>query len=467
MDKAFKLELLAKAAKRELAKKSFLDFVPLVDKDYQMNWHHRLICQKLDLWVERKIKRLMIFAPPRHGKSELVSRKLPAYILGKYPDSKIIACSYGADLASMMSRDVQRIMESKAYKELFSDIKLGQKGYLKKNDFFEVVCKKGFYRGTGVGGGITGMGGDYLILDDPIKNRLQANSLVHKEGVWDWYTSTLYTRLEKDGCILLTLTRWHEDDLAGRLLKQMENDGAEKWEVLKFCALAENDEEGRRAGDALWEDRFSKATLQNIKSTIGSYDFNALYQQRPQDYSGGIFKRHWWQYWEELPYDLEDYIQSWDCAFKATDSSDYVVGQVWARKGARRYLLYQLREKMTFSQTLKAIKEVSLKFPKTYRKLVEDKANGTAVIDALKNEISGLISVNPLGGKVVRANAVTPCVEAGNVFLPKASHFPWVLDFVEELSLFPNGANDDQVDAMSQANAYYNGRGFNFKGLIS
>lgn len=463
-------------ARRELARRTMGDFVLYVDDNYRMNWHHRLLCDYLDKLACKEIRRLMVFMPPRHGKSELVSRKFPAYLLGRNPDTSIISCSYSADLASRMNRDVQRLIDSEQYLELFPGTQLSNQHtrrfyetrYTRNNNMFEVVDKKGTYRSSGVGGGITGMGGEYIIIDDPVKNREDADSATMREKVYDWYTSTLYTRLEKDGCILLTLTRWHEDDLAGKLLKAAE-EGADQWTVLELPAVCEyppKPYDVRQEGEALWKWKYDEEALEKMKVTVGSRDWAALYQQHPTPGEGGTFKREWWNYYKVLPDGLYDFVQSWDCTFKDAQSSDYVVGQVWARKGSSRYLLDQVRGRMSFTETLRAIRSLSAKWPQAIRKLVEDKANGTAVIDVLRKEIPGLIPVEPEGGKIVRANAVTAVAEAGNIYLPDPSIAPWVHDFVEEHAVFPNGANDDQVDAQTQANTYYNSSSFSLEGLI-
>ena len=469
-------QVLIEEARRELARRTMRDFVLYVDDNYQMNWHHRLLCDYLDKLACKEIRRLMVFMPPRHGKSELVSRKFPAFLLGKNPDTSIISCSYSADLASRMNRDVQRLIDSERYLELFPGTQLSNQHtrrfyetrYTRNNNMFEVVDKKGTYRSSGVGGGITGMGGEYIIIDDPVKNREDADSATMREKVYDWYTSTLYTRLEKDGCILLTLTRWHEDDLAGKLLKAAQ-EGADQWTILELPAVCEyppKPYDVRQEGEALWKWKYDEEALEKMKVTVGSRDWAALYQQHPTPGEGGTFKREWWNYYKVLPDGLYDFVQSWDCTFKDAQSSDYVVGQVWARKGSSRYLLDQVRGRMSFTETLRAIRSLSAKWPQAIRKLVEDKANGTAVIDVLRKEIPGLIPVEPEGGKIVRANAVTAVVEAGNVFLPDPSIAPWVHDFVEEHTAFPNGANDDQVDAQTQANTYYNSSSFSLEGLI-
>lgn len=469
-------QVLIEEARRELARRTMRDFVLYVDDNYRMNWHHRLLCDYLDKLARKEIRRLMVFMPPRHGKSELVSRKFPAYLLGRNPDTSIISCSYSADLASRMNRDVQRLIDSERYLELFPGTQLSNQHtrrfyetrYTRNNNMFEVVDKKGTYRSSGVGGGITGMGGEYIIIDDPVKNREDADSATMREKVYDWYTSTLYTRLEKDGCILLTLTRWHEDDLAGKLLKAAQ-EGADQWTILELPAVCEyppKPYDVRQEGEALWKWKYDEEALEKMKVTVGSRDWAALYQQHPTPGEGGTFKREWWNYYKVLPDGLYDFVQSWDCTFKDAQSSDYVVGQVWARKGSSRYLLDQVRGRMSFTETLYSIRSLSAKWPQAVRKLVEDKANGTAVIDVLRKEIPGLIPVEPEGGKIVRANAVTAVAEAGNIYLPNPSIAPWVHDFVEEHAVFPNGANDDQVDAQTQANTYYNSSSFSLEGLI-
>lgn len=469
-------QVLIEEARRELARRTMRDFVLYVDDNYQMNWHHRLLCDYLDKLACKEIRRLMVFMPPRHGKSELVSRKFPAYLLGRNPDTSIISCSYSADLASRMNRDVQRLIDSERYLELFPGTQLSNQHtrrfyetrYTRNNNMFEVVDKKGTYRSSGVGGGITGMGGEYIIIDDPVKNREDADSATMREKVYDWYTSTLYTRLEKDGCILLTLTRWHEDDLAGKLLKAAQ-EGADQWTILELPAVCEyppKPYDVRQEGEALWKWKYDEEALEKMKVTVGSRDWAALYQQHPTPGEGGTFKREWWNYYKVLPDGLYDFVQSWDCTFKDAQSSDYVVGQVWARKGSSRYLLDQVRGRMSFTEILRAIRSLSAKWSQAIRKLVEDKANGTAVIDVLRKEIPGLIPVEPEGGKIVRANAVTAVAEAGNIYLPDPSIAPWVHDFVEEHAVFPNGANDDQVDAQTQANTYYNSSSFSLEGLI-
>ena len=433
--------------------------------DYQAGWVHQEIAGRLDRFLEdveaKRSPRLMIFMPPRHGKTELVSRRLPAFAFGLYPDLAIIACSYGAEFAGGINRNVQRIIDDPDYRELFPHISLsgsnvrtvtGSNSYLRNTDIFEIVGHEGVYRSTGIGGGITGMGADILILDDPIKDAEQADSATYREKTWEWYISTAYTRLSPGGGVLLCVTRWNEDDLPGRLL-EAEKVGGDKWDCIIYPAIAEREESNRNTGEALHEGRWPLARLQAIKNSYkgqyGARMWASLYQQRPSPSEGGVLKRAWWKFFDSPPAKMDEIIQSWDCSFKNLKTSSYVVGQVWGRKGANKYLLDQVRDQMDFPETIAAIRMMTNKWPNARGKLIEDKANGIAVIQVLKNEISGIIPVEPKGGKEARAQAVSWDIEAGNVFLPRTAQ--WAHDFVEECALFPNGAHDDQVDAMSQA----------------
>jgi predicted phage terminase large subunit-like protein len=403
----------------------------------------------------------MVFMPPRSGKSELVSRRLPAYIFGLKPDASVMATSYGADLASRMNRDVQRIIDSDSYREVFPNTTLWGKNirtvsqgtYLRNSDLFEIVDHNGVYKCSGVGGGITGLGFQYGIIDDPIKDRKEAESKAFREALWDWYASTFYTRREKDARILITLTRWNEDDLAGRLLKLAQDDPkADQWEVISFPMIAEEPipPDPRKTGDPLWPAKFSLQDLEAVKTVMGSYEWSALMQQRPTTPGGNIINRGWWKFYKQLPR-LDTVIQSWDCTFKDSDGTDFVVGQVWGKDRADRYLLDQIRARLNFPATIQAIRTLSAKWPESIAKYIEDKANGSAVISTLQSEIPGLIPVNPKGGKVVRAQAVCPYIEAGNVYLPDPSIAPWIHDFIEECAAFPSAKHDDQVDSMTQA----------------
>jgi predicted phage terminase large subunit-like protein len=398
-----------------------------------------------------ELKRVIVTMPPRHGKSERVSKKFPAWHVGRNPNDEIILASYSVDL----SRGFSRI----ARDTLTNNTIVFDNAVDKNNQSAESWGLEGYRGGVtaaGVGGPITGKGAKIAIIDDPVKNAEEANSEVMREKVWDWYTSTLYTRLTPDGRIIVVMTRWHEDDLVGRLLKKEEEDikqgvhVGERWTVINFPALAESDDFlGRNEGDPLWpEFGFDQQRLLQIKSDVGSYVFNALYQQRPSALEGAMLKRQWWQYYDNLP-PISSKLISVDAAFKDNDDSDFVVIQVWGKNRANMYLIDQVRARMNFPATIHTIRNVVKKHPDAAWKLIEDKANGSAIIATLHREIGGIIAVNPEGGKVARVNAVSAYIESGNVYLPRNAE--WIHDFVEEAASFPKGKHDDQVDAMSQA----------------
>lgn len=454
---------IARAELIDRARSSLLGFITYTKKDYRINWHHRLLCKYLDRLISGEIKRLMVFMPPRYGKSEAVSRRLPAYIFGKNPDASVIACSYGADLASRMNRDVQRIMDTDLYREIFPETQLnGSKTrtvsngtWLRNSDIFEIVGRRGVYRCAGIGQGITGLGASIAVIDDPIKDQAQADSPVYRQSVWDWYVSTLYTRLEKGASICLTLTRWHEDDLAGRLLRASNADPqSDQWTVLSLPAIREDTnfkDDPRHIGDALWPAKYNLDRLNQIKASVGTYVWNALYQQRPSSSEGNVIKREWWKYWRALPASFDRKLISADLTFGASQNSDYCVIQAWGKIGAQKYLIDQVRDRMDFPTQIQAFKSFCAKHSDIVEKVIEEKANGAALIASLKKEITGLIPFNPKTSKENRAAAISPEIEAGNVFIPDPSVATWVHDFVEECSSFPKGKNDDMLDSATQA----------------
>lgn len=449
------------AIRRSLARQTLLGFVLYTFKGYQAGWVHEEICNKLDAFFDavqrRESPRLMLCVPPRHGKSEIASRRFPAYCLGKNPDLSIIATAHTASLATRNNRDVQRIIDTEQYRNIFPDTSLFGKSvrsvakgtYLRNSDIFEIVDHDGVYKSAGIGGGITGMGGDILIVDDVFKDRAEADSPTIRNKVWDWYTSTLYTRLAPGGGIIIILTRWHVDDICGRILEADKD--AHKWEVIEYPAIAEHDEKHRRQGEALHPARYNLEYLLETKRAVGSRDWEALFQQHPTVEGGTVFKKEWFKYYTTLPKSFDTMLTSWDMTFKDTDTSDFVVGQVWGRKGADCYLIDQVRGRWSFTETVNKFVMLTNKYPQALHKLIEDKANGPAVIDVLKHRVQGITPIEPDGGKVARAYAVTPMFEAGNVYLPNPAIAPWIGDYITELSSFPVVAHDDQVDATTQA----------------
>lgn len=456
------------------ARKSLAYFTTYTKPDYLMGWVHREICDALDKFLDdvraKRSPRLIITMPPRSGKSELVSRRFPAYAFGRFPDLQIIATSYSADLSQRFNRDVQRIIDDEKYQEIFpettlngSRVRTDSRGsYIRTSDLFEIVGYSGAYRSCGVGGGITGQGADCLLIDDPVKDRAEANSATVRQSIWDWYTSTAYTRLSPGGGVIVMATRWHLDDLIGRLIENMENGQGDTFTVINYPAIAEHDEIHRRKGEALHPERYSLDQLKKIQKTVGSRDWAALYQQHPVPDGGALFKLEWFRRWTatSLPPEFDHTLMSWDMTFKDSKNSDYVVGQVWGKKGPNFYLLDQVRGQWDFVKTKEMVRVLAHKWPRVVRKLVEDKANGSAVISELKSTVSGFVPITPTESKEARASSVTPYFEAGNVFIPEDTEAPWVPHYVSELLEFPAGSHDDQVDSTTQALNYFrNGSG--------
>ena len=438
------------------ARKGLSYFTLHTKPDYLLGWVHKEICDELDRFLQdvadKKSPRLIITMPPRSGKSELVSRRFPAFALGRNPDLQIIATSYSSDLSQRFNRDVQRVIDDEQYFELFPKTKLNNSrvrtdsrgSYIRTSDLFEIVGHAGAYRSCGVGGGITGQGADILIIDDPIKDRAQAASKTIRDSIWDWYTSTAYTRLSPGGGVIVMATRWHTGDLIGRLIQRMGE--GDTFRIVNYPAIAEHDELHRKAGEALHPERYPLSTLLQIQKTIGSRDWEALYQQHPVPDGGPLFKLEWFRRWTatSLPPEFDHTLMSWDMTFKDSKNSDYVVGQVWGKKGPNFYLLDQVRGQWDFVKTKEMVRVLAHKWPRVVRKLVEDKANGSAVISELKSTVSGFVPITPTESKEARASSVTPYFEAGNVFIPEDSAAPWVPHYVSELLEFPAGSHDDQ-----------------------
>lgn len=438
--------LLAERARRTMA-----GFVTFTHPDYFQSEFSKTVCDELDRFLDELRQGLrpvlILQAPPQHGKSELVSRRFPAYAFGRYPDLRIGACSYSADLAQDMNRDVQRIMMDDLYKSIFPDSYLNPKRVVtlegqavRNSGAFDIVGHRGRYVCTGVGGPLTGKSLDLGIIDDPIKNEQEARSPAIKKAIHGWYNTVFLTRLSKNSGHIIMATSWATDDLAATVVKN--NPRARH---LKFKAISD--------GAALIPELHPLYQLSEIKESMSSAQWSALYQQNPVPEGGAIFKEEWIRRWtvETLPSYFDELILSWDMTFKDTSGTDFVVGEVWARAGVQYYLLHLVRGRMAFVKSREAVIAMNTMYPNNNGVLIEDKANGPAIIDSLREVIAGLVPVEPDGSKMSRAYAVSSLWEAGNVFIPEDSHALWVKDFVEELVSFPAGGHDDQVDAMTQA----------------
>ncbi len=443
---------------RRKARDSLIDFILYTKPDYEVNWHHELIAGYLDRFVSGEIKRLMLFEPPRHGKSEQVSRRLPAFIFGKDPDASIISCSYSADLASRMNRDVQRIIDSPEYQRLFPDTQLNssnvrtvaQESYLRNSDLFEIVGHRGVYRCAGVGGGITGMGCTYGIIDDPIKNREEANSITYREKLKEWYTSVFYTRLEKDACVLVTLTRWHEDDLAGWLINEAKN-GGEEWVIISLPGIAEGElhpEDGRLTGEALWVNKYDRNRLDKIRKVLGPYDFSALYQQTPTPREGGL-----WKYEHinrnrvrEIPLDLVRIVVAVDPEAKSTEQSAETGIMVTAR--GQNGQGYVLADRSIRGSPLEwATRAVAAFHEFRADRVIGETNNGGEMVETVLRTVDPDIpygEVHASRGKVTRAEPIASLYEQGRVH--HVGTFPQLED--QMCRWVPGEKSPDRMDAL-------------------
>jgi predicted phage terminase large subunit-like protein len=424
---------------------------------FQDNWHLEVLAVKLQAVVDGKIKRLIINIPPRHLKSLMASIALPAFILGRDPKASIICASYAQDLSDKFARDCRALMQSSWYQSIFPTRLTQSRAALQEL----ITTKGGFRLGSSVGGVLTGRGADILIIDDPIKPG-DAQSDARRNSANDWYDGTLYSRLNNktEGAIILIMQRLHEDDLTGHLLQQ------EGWKLLSLPAIAEKDETfelenlfggktfTRKSGEALHEARESLVTLEQIRSSLGTYHFAAQYQQTPAPTGGGMVKQDWFITYthDQLPLSFEQIIQCWDTANTPTELSDYTVCTTWGYKQSHFYLLNVYRKRVNFPDLKRAVIEQDSLFKPTII-LIEDKASGTQLIQELiAAGISKVKGIKPEGDKIMRLHGQTATIENGFVHLPNEA--PWLAEYLHEMSVFPNAKYDDQVDSTVYALAW-------------
>lgn len=444
----------------------------------------RIVDEALKKVFDTPDARLIISIAPQEGKSVRVAGDFPAWWLAQRPDHRIVMGSYSSSLAARNGRQIRRrIQDHDLGIQIADDNGAVHDWTLKGHD--------GGVLSVGVGSGLTGRPADLLIIDDPIKDRKEADSETHRENNWNWWTDTASTRLAPGAPVVLILTRWHHDDLAGRLLKSDASQDEEnpdaisqdtydvydparpltphRWTILNIPARADHDENkgetdilGRIPGEYMESAR--RRTEDQWKArerTAGPYAWASLYQGRPTPGSGDMFPKEWSRYDHPLHVEMpngtcivpgaHEVVQSWDMTFKDTAGSDFVVGQVWARFGTDAYLVDMVRRRMAFNATVDAVLSLTARWPQAIAKFVEDKANGPAVINALQRRIPGFIPIEPEGSKLARASAVSPFAHSGNVILPSAEILPNVTHFLLEAEQFPSGAHDDTIDAYSQA----------------
>jgi predicted phage terminase large subunit-like protein len=434
--------------------RGFYDLNPEVS--FQHNWHIEAIAEQLEKCRTGKLRRLIINVPPRSLKSHMASISFPAWLLGHNPSAQIICVSYAQDLSDKLAGDCRSLMAAPWYREAFRWTRLAARKQA-VHDFG--TTKKGCRMATSIGGAILGRGADTIIIDDPLKPD-EAVSETQRTAVNNWYYSSLISRLntKSDGCVILVMQRLHEDDLVGHLLAQSAD-----WHVLKFPAIAEEDETHliqtpyrpktikRKAGEALHPARESLKTLAEIREVQGEYNFASQYGQRPAPLGGGMVKSSWFKVYspEELPKEFELILQSLDSANKTSELSDYSVCTTWGLYDNHIYLLDVRRSRMEYPELRRAVKEQALLY-KAQVVLIEDKASGTQLIqDLVADGVHSVTRYEPKMDKVMRMHSVTSTIENGFVHIPVQA--PWLAEFLHELSIFPNGRFDDQVDSVSQA----------------
>lgn len=414
--------------------------------------------------------RLIITMAPQEGKSVRVAQDFPVWALTKNPELMIVTASYGQSLANRNGRAVRN--------RILTNPELGLTIAKDNGSVSEwtLAGHEGGLLSVGIGAGVTGRRADMMIIDDPIKDRKEADSEIFRDNVWDWWTDAASARLAPGAPVVVILTRWHQDDLAGRLVERNPEAG---WKVINIPARADHRPEkgetdilGRQPGEYMVSTRGRTEKQWRLReAAAGAKTWASLYQGRPSPDAGGVFppEEGWARYStpiHDTTFDDEgkpicrvpginrddhEMIQSWDFTFKDTKGSDFVVGTVWLRVGNTAYLLDMVRERYNFSNSCKAIKELTRKWPQAIAKFVEDKANGPAVINALQKQIVGLIPIEPEGSKYARASAISPLVESGNVVLPTQALLNNVTQLLDEAKNFPNSSHDDTIDSMSQA----------------
>lgn len=444
----------AELARRELARRDYRQYLPYVHgamwKKTRMSDY---IAQRVQAFLTAETGNaydiLVVKTPPQHGKSMTLSETLPSWYMGRFPTKRIIMASYNEDSAQRFCRrNSDKIRQ-------FGATLFGVSLAIDRSTELELDNRQGRMISRGIMSGITGNPADLIVIDDPIKNREEANSQTIRDKLWEEWQNSIKSRLAAGAKVILIMTPWHEDDLAARLLNSETNIS----EIRLPVEAEENDPLGRRIGDALcpelgkdnaWLKQFKDSYIHDAQG--GARAWEALYMCRPRVEGGNLVDRSWWRYYKaDSIRDFGTEVISVDAAFKGTDSSDFVCITVWGKLNTDYYLRYCLNRHLTFSQTLDAIRLAQTLYPNAQRVLIEDKANGTAIIDVLQREMF-CIPVNPKGGKEARVNAISPAIESGHVFLPE--NMPWLEAFMDQFSAFPAGAHDDMVDSTSQALAF-------------
>ena len=417
---------------------------------------HKYLCRTVQKFVEtptgQSFSILILNTPPQVGKSTTVTETFPVWWLMKHPDKGVIEISYGDDLAERFGKANLEKLEEFGY--IFG-VKPDKKKATSKE--FQIAGHKGKMISRGYGSSLTGNTGNLILIDDPVKNAIEADSERDRDKKWADFQKSILTRLGAGDKLILIMTRWHEDDLAGRIMANY----VDKTTVVNIPCECEDEDDplGREIGDSICpEIGKDKAWLKDYKASIvdeeGRRTWNALYQGRPSEREGNMLKRNWWQYYDVLDYEkgqmkFQWMVMSIDATFKDRKNNDFVCITVWGKLEHRIYLVDMINERLDFPSTIRAILRMKSRHPDVTNILIEDKANGSAIIQVLRDEMLGVTPVTPKESKEARVDAVSFAIESGNVYLPRDKNFTW--EFVDQCAAFPNGKHDDIVDSMSQA----------------
>ncbi len=449
------------------ARLDFLSFVTYTNKKYIAEPVHCFVAKRLQAFVEAVEQglspRLMVFMPPQEGKSELVSRRLPAWVLGRHPDWRIILVSYGADLAEEMSKAARRTVDSDTYREVFEKVTLDPQSTAVAD--WTLEGHDGGVRALGIGGGITGKSAEILIVDDPVKGRVEVDRDTYRDEQWAWWPQAV-DRVQEPGGIIMLCTRWHHDDLPGRLLKLgREDEASDQWEVIKLKAIAADDDPlGRAPGEPLAPSRHTLAKLLNLKANMPERDWTAKFDQEPSAEEGNIFKREWLRF-EEPPKKAVGWVfQCADTAFSEKKQAAFTCVETWRVEKSVYRLLDVYRNRVDFPSLTSDIKTLAAKYH-PIAIVIENKASGQSLLQVLHKETRlPVIGWDPHGDKITRAHLATPIFRTGRVVLPPET-VAWVKPWVKEHLEFPASEFSDQVDTTSMGLLWAQAEGWAYENL--
>jgi predicted phage terminase large subunit-like protein len=452
------------------ARSDLLAFTLLTKPDFQVNWHHKRLSVALNRFARGEIQYLMVFMPPRHGKSELVSRRFPAWLHGLYPDAEIMAASYLDSLAGDMTIDVQNIIDSPEYQKIFPATKIWppKTSYTlgtRNSSEHHIIGRKGKYRGQGVGGSFTGKGANFIIVDDPIKGREIADSQAYRERLWNFFNNDLFSRLETDlktgkkGQILITQTRWHEDDLSGRLLGLMKSDPrAIQWEILNYPAIkvsSDDPTDVRQVGDPLWPEKYSLIQLEQIKASIGPRAWSSLYQQTPTPDGGGLFDESMFEF-ADLPTSFDWSFITADTSYREKEENDFTVFTAFGVLQNKLYIRDVWRKQVKASDVEVPAETFIRKFltygyrgtyiePKGHGIYLNQKFGMKGLMIPSESNLKNFYADRRFD-KVERANNVIPHLSDKKVYINRSLNSKE--DLLNETLSFPKGKHDDFVDTL-------------------